>query len=987
LIDSDGIYDLNSKEFKHLNDVIFLGAFTTYSGGGLSNLSLRFLRHFHLMFVEPYDQDSMNKIYVNVMEWIMMNIGPLAKNLKSLRDSIVQSTIILYSNVRNCKELLPTPTKSHYIFNLRDISKVFLGISKGNVKFLKNEDDFLRLWLHECQRVFQDRLINEEDQRKFQEIIEKVLESNFSHKKWKKVVPNEPLLFCNYLKTGYYIEVNDILELKRVTEEILKEKNNIEDTKPLNLVLFPDALKHLLRLIRVLKMGLGHLLLIGIGGSGRKSLTILASHILNCTVIMLDSSVWIEEKGNIFARIASDSKEIILFLAENMIDNDKILEEICIVLKSSEINNLFSFEEKTVILENLHNLPESCITNLQKWEHFLKKIRQNLHVIISISTSGVILKKKLRLFPSLLNSTTIDWYLPWPEEALLSTADIFMLEGKNSGNLFGDLANNMKLKEKIIRMWVENYKEIQGLCERYFRELKGYYHVTPSAYLDCMNIFKRLLLIRGERTSELIQKYDSGLEKLKLTEDEVYRMHKILEDLRPKLAKMTQENQEMLMNLNLKQKDADDKLHLCEQEELETQIQKKESDELRLECKKELNRVLPLLNEAAHALGKISKDDISKIRSYANPPKAVDVVMQAICLILEEDTNVKLKAKEAGSNEKVQDFWDYSKKHLLNDKLIKRIQKFREEKIRKISHERIDKLYSILNQPEFEKDKVFKSSTAAGNLSIWIRTVIETHEALMIVDPKKSQLAQAEAKYKKTVALLKEKKKALNSILSLINDLEKEYEIARKEQEDLQVQVTNCEIQLSRAETLMKELMVEKEAWKKKGIQCREDDNTLIGDVFLCAEIIAYLGPFPAIYRDEIVGKWKEKLSVLMINFSKDFSLEYTISDHLNVAKLVNEQKLPNDVFSIDNAIILENSEHWTLMIDPQKQANIWIKEKEKENKMIVIRSSQNVTEVLFNLENCVQFGIPLLLENVGEDIDNIFQSMLQMKRFQKRKG
>lgn len=101
------------------------------------------------------------------------------------------------------------------------------------------------------------------------------------------------------------------------------------------------------------------------------------------------------------------------------------------------------------------------------------------------------------------------------------------------------------------------------------------------------------------------------------------------------------------------------------------------------------------------------------------------------------------------------------------------------------------KLYNILSLPEFEKEKVFKASTAAGNLSIWIRTVVETHEALLVVDPKKLQLAQAENKYKKTVALLKEKKKALNAIISLIKDLEKEYEIARKEQEDLQVTNTN----------------------------------------------------------------------------------------------------------------------------------------------------------------------------------------------------
>ena len=59
---------------------------------------------------------------------------------------------------------MPTPTKSHYTYNLRDISKVFLGMAKANHKAIHNENEYLRLWAHECLRVFHDRLINEKDE-------------------------------------------------------------------------------------------------------------------------------------------------------------------------------------------------------------------------------------------------------------------------------------------------------------------------------------------------------------------------------------------------------------------------------------------------------------------------------------------------------------------------------------------------------------------------------------------------------------------------------------------------------------------------------------------------------------------------------------------------------------------------------------------------------------------------------------------------------
>ena len=80
-----------------------------------------------------------------------------------------------------------------------------------------------------------------------------------------------------------------------------------------------------------------------------------------------------------------------------------------------------------------------------------------------------------------------------------------------------------------------------------------------------------------------------------------------------------------------------------------------------------------------------------------------------------------------GSIEKKQDFWDYSKKKILNDKLIKKVKDFREEEIRRIPSRGIEKLKVFVLNPLFEKDKVFNASKAAGNLSLWIRAVVDTY--------------------------------------------------------------------------------------------------------------------------------------------------------------------------------------------------------------------------------------------------------------------
>jgi hypothetical protein len=53
-------------------------------------------------------------------------------------------------------------------------------------------------------------------------------------------------------------------------------------------------------------------------------------------------------------------------------------------------------------------------------------------------------------------------------------------------------------------------------------------------------------------------------------------------------------------------------------------------------------------------------------------------------------------------------------------------------------------------------------------------------------------------------------------------------------------------------------------------------------------------------------------------------------------------------------------------MIDPQIQANNWIKIKEQKNDLKIIRPNKSQKELEMILENTIQFGIPLLLENVG---------------------
>lgn len=94
----------------------------------------------------------------------------------------------------------------------------------------------------------------------------------------------------------------------------------------------------------------------------------------------------------------------------------------------------------------------------------------------------------------------------------------------------------------------------------------------------------------------------------------------------------------------------------------------------------------------------------------------------------------------------------------MNDKLIKKVKDFKEDQIKGIGSVRIGKIKNFLNNPLFEKDKVFNASKAAGNLSLWIRAVVDAFDAFLVVDPKKLELKSAVSKLELAEKELNEKK-------------------------------------------------------------------------------------------------------------------------------------------------------------------------------------------------------------------------------------
>ena len=208
----------------------------------------------------------------------------------------------------------------------------------------------------------------------------------------------------------------------------------------------------------------------------------------------------------------------------------------------------------------------------------------------------------------------------------------------------------------------------------------------------------------------------------------------------------------------------------------------------------------------------------------------------------------------------------------------------------------------------------------------------------------------------------------------MVSDLKRNLDNSTRKAEMLKQQQETAKIQLVRAEKLVGGLASEAERWKLNVVLLEEDLRNLIGNILLAAASIAYLGPFTYNYRYKMVSKWVGRFKEQEIPVSSNFTLQRILAEEVTIWEW-QEAGLPADNLSVDNGIFVFNCRRWPLIIDPQGQANKWIKQLGKENNLQITKLTE--PNFLKTLENSIRFGSPVLLENVEEELDPALEPIL----------
>jgi len=122
-------------------------------GGCRTFITNPLIRHFNIIAYTELDRDTIVSIFSKLVDHFFKKFN---EDIKNVLPQLIDSVLSVYNKVKT--ELLPTPSKSHYTFNLRDIWRVFQGMCSGTPKTIVEVKDILKLWYHENMRVFHDRL-------------------------------------------------------------------------------------------------------------------------------------------------------------------------------------------------------------------------------------------------------------------------------------------------------------------------------------------------------------------------------------------------------------------------------------------------------------------------------------------------------------------------------------------------------------------------------------------------------------------------------------------------------------------------------------------------------------------------------------------------------------------------------------------------------------------------------------------------------------
>eukprot|EP00595_Chromulina_sp_UTEXLB2642_P001983 CAMPEP_0196768278 /NCGR_PEP_ID=MMETSP1095-20130614/42547_1 /TAXON_ID=96789 ORGANISM="Chromulina nebulosa, Strain UTEXLB2642" /NCGR_SAMPLE_ID=MMETSP1095 /ASSEMBLY_ACC=CAM_ASM_000446 /LENGTH=829 /DNA_ID=CAMNT_0042137617 /DNA_START=2113 /DNA_END=4603 /DNA_ORIENTATION=- len=387
----------------------------------------------------------------------------------------------------------------------------------------------------------------------------------------------------------------------------------------------------------------------------------------------------------------------------------------------------------------------------------------------------------------------------------------------------------------------------------------------------------------------------------------------------------------------------------------------------------DLQQAEPALERAMHALDSLDRKDLGNCKTMAKPPSGVEDVFGAVMVLL-AGTNPNIIIQRNGKVREKERTWEASKKALLGNinTFMDELKNFKSlidnNVVPEINWKEIRPFIAL---EHFLPEIIEKRNSAAAGLCAWVINIVNYHDIVQLVEPKRIALRAANDQLdvaNKALIAVQERVAALQEKLDVLTT---EYNAAESQRLEAQSIAEKGKTKLELARRLITALGSEEARWNEGVKTLSEERHLLLGDCLLASAFISYIGPFSKQYREKLMEDTLIPLLIkppvgIPVPFTQDMEPIGLMSSEAEVAEF-QTQGLPADSVSSENAAIVLRSARYPLMVDPQLQAIKWIKKREGPNLQTARLGQKNLISRLFS---AIENGNPFLIENMGENIE-----------------
>lgn len=724
-------------------------------------------------------------------------------------------------------------------------------------------------------------------------------------------------------------------DLNNVLVDKLEQYNNEKEN--MDLVLFDMAMRHITRIARIIEQPKGHALLVGVGGSGKQSLSKLASYILAYDVfrIVVSSSYSANDlktdQQTLFRKAGVVGQPTLFILTDTQIVNERFLVSINDILSSGYVPELFPDEDKDEIIGKVRaeakgqGIPD---INEEIWNFFLEKTTKNLHMALCFSPVSQMFRIRARMFPAIINCTSIDWFHDWPEDALIGVANRFLGEVEFPRE---------DLRDLISRHMAKVHLSIEAANQDYKKQERRFNYTTPTSFLELIKFYKLFLKMKKGAISDNIDRLEKGLNIMHETTEAVALIKAKVEQTQKLVNIEKEKTQELIDVVEDETAKANIEEEAASEVAAKTKIIKDAADAKKADVDEKLAAAVPALMKAKDAVAGLNVKSIGEMKNFSTPPNGVPDVGKAV-LLLRGEYNAKKHEWPMIQNmmkdpNKFKDSLENYDKDNVPDKAL-------------------ELLKPIQAKEYFNETDMMKKSQAAANICKWVLAVIEYNNIFRNVKPLKDAADEAQAIADEKGAELKEVMDKLEVVRKKVRDLNEKLDGAKAKLKEVEDEANKLNARLGLAERLVNGLADEQIRWTENVKVLKDDEVKMIGNALLSAAFVSYIGPFLYTFRNRLWrDEWIPDIAEKKIPYTEGVDPLFVLSTK-SMQAVWAQQELPSDRVSLENAAIVTNCKRYPLIIDPQLQGIRWLKGKEGSGMQRIQLSEKNWDK---KVQQCVE--------------------------------